>query len=128
MEDIVKNKEMDVFDSVTPEVKLRTKKMMMWFIIFAIVMLFSGITSAMIVLYGKLLWVHIVPTTSLWVSNALVVLSSITMVMAVKSLRQGQQQRATTLTFLTLALGIGFVFSQNAAWRKYSDEGMGCIS
>jgi heme/copper-type cytochrome/quinol oxidase subunit 3 len=121
----VRGSDTDVFNGHTPEVKVRTKKMMMWFIIFAIVMLFSGVTSAMIVLYGKLLWVHIVPTTALWVSNALVVLSSITMVLAVKSLRAGQQQRATALTFLTLVLGIGFVFSQNAAWRKYSDEGMG---
>ena len=42
MEDVVKKGEMDVFDSVTPEIKLRTKKMMMWFIIFAVVMLFGG--------------------------------------------------------------------------------------
>ncbi|MEN9948940.1 MAG: hypothetical protein RL106_1763, partial [Bacteroidota bacterium] len=50
---------MDVFQEATSEVKLRTKKMMMWFIIFAVVMLFGGITSALIVLKGKIMWMHV---------------------------------------------------------------------
>jgi predicted nucleic acid-binding Zn ribbon protein len=33
-------KKVDVFEGLDPEVKVRTRKMMMWFIIFAIVMLF----------------------------------------------------------------------------------------
>ena len=44
---------MDVFKDKDPEVKVRTKKMMMWLIIFALVMLFAGITSAMIVMNGS---------------------------------------------------------------------------
>ncbi|MCH2198368.1 MAG: hypothetical protein MK081_06265 [Flavobacteriales bacterium] len=36
----------DVFADFDPDVKVRTKKMLMYFIIFAIVMLFGGFTSA----------------------------------------------------------------------------------
>ena len=54
-------KEIDPFEGHNPDVKLRTKKMIVWFLIFAVVMLFGGITSAIMVLYGKLLWVHIQP-------------------------------------------------------------------
>ena len=60
---------MDVYEGVAPEVKVRTKKMMMWFIIFAIVMMFGGITSALIVLYGKLIWIHITPPMWFWYSH-----------------------------------------------------------
>ena len=49
---------MDVFRGLDPDIKIRTRKMMMWFIIFTVVMLFAGITSALIVLYGKLIWLH----------------------------------------------------------------------
>lgn len=115
----------DVFEGHSPEVKIRTKKMMMWLIIFAIVMLFAGITSAMIVLYGKLIWLHIEPPTEFWVSNALVVASSVTIIMGLRALKAGQQKMALMLTILTFVLGIGFTMSQNAAWGKLSGMGMG---
>lgn len=115
----------DVFEGRDPEVKVRTKKMMMWLIIFAVVMLFAGITSAMIVLYGKLAWVKIIPPTMLWVSNALVLLSSLTLYLALKSVKNGKQKEAFVLTGLTAVLGIGFMITQNAAWKQLSSIGMG---
>jgi heme/copper-type cytochrome/quinol oxidase subunit 3 len=119
------NPRMDVFEGHTPEIKIRTKKMLMWLIIFAVVMLFAGITSAMIVLYGKLIWVKIVPPTVLWVSNALVIASSITMIMAVRALKAGSTKNAMVLTALTFVLGMGFTMTQNAAWDNLAGKGMG---
>lgn len=116
---------MDVFANLPEEVRIRTKKMMMWFIIFAIVMLFAGITSALIVLYGKLMWVHIHPPTVFWVSNLLVILSSITLIMAVKQVKKGNQKGAISLTAITFVLGLAFVVAQNAGWNQLSDIGMG---
>ncbi|MEZ4799435.1 MAG: cytochrome c oxidase subunit 3 [Flavobacteriales bacterium] len=115
----------DVFEGHSPEVKVRTKKMMMWLIIFAIVMLFAGITSAMIVLYGKLIWLRITPPSELWISNALVVLSSVSIIMALRAVKAGNKQMAMILTAATVLLGIGFTMSQNAAWKKLSGLGMG---
>lgn len=122
---VADNGKVDVFEGHAPEVKIRTKKMMMWLIIFAVVMLFAGMTSAMIVLYGKLIWVHIIPPTILWVSNALVVVSSITMIMAVRFLKAGNQKNAMVFTALTFLLGLGFTITQNEGWKHLSGIGMG---
>lgn len=115
----------DVFAGLDPEVKVRTRKMMMWMIIFAVVMLFGGITSALIVLYGKVVWIHVQPPVALWVSNAIIVISSITLYLTLKSLKAGQQQRGLMLQIITLVLGLAFVISQNAAWNELSSRGMG---
>jgi cytochrome c oxidase subunit III len=115
----------DVFADVSPEVKVRTKKMLMWFIIFAVVMLFGGITSAIIVLNGKLMWVQITPPMALWISVVLVALSSATMYLAVRALKKGQTSSATIFTATTLAFGIGFVVSQNSGWNALAGKGMG---
>ena len=118
-------KKLNVFEGLDPEIKIRTRKMMMWFIIFAVVMLFAGVTSAIIVLNGKLIWLHISPPTSLWISILLVALSSATIIMAVKAVKQGKQKLATSLTILTFILGIGFTISQNQGWKDLSDRGLG---
>lgn len=115
----------DVFEGLDPEIKIRTRKMMMWFIIFAVVMLFAGVTSAIIVLNGKLIWLHITPPMSLWISILLVALSSLTMIMALKTLKNGNQNAAIGLTVLTFLLGIGFTISQNSGWKALSDRGLG---
>lgn len=115
----------DVFEGKDPEVKVRTRKMMMWFIIFTIVMLFGGITSAIIVLYGKLVWVHFNPVNELMISNALIILSSLTLIFSLQMIKKGKQQAGLILHALTLLLGIGFAISQNNAWNKMADRGLG---
>jgi heme/copper-type cytochrome/quinol oxidase subunit 3 len=115
----------DVFAGLDPTIKVRTRKMMMWFIILAVVMLFGGITSAIIVLYGKLIWLHIVPVPELIISNVLIVVSSITLIAAHYFIKKGKQSLGFTFYSLTLALGIGFAISQNAAWNSLSSKGLG---
>jgi cytochrome c oxidase subunit 3 len=118
-------KKVDVFEGLDPEVKVRTRKMMMWFIIFAIVMLFAGITSALIVLYGKLIWLHMAVPSYFWVSSVLIIASSITLILALKALKKGRQQQGLMLHALTLALGIGFAVTQNSGWGFMAERGMG---
>ena len=115
----------DVFEGVDPIIKVRTKKMMMWFIIFAVVMLFAGITSALIVLYGKLMWIHVSVPASLWASVAFVAASSLSLVFGLRALKAGKQQMATLCTAITFLLGIGFVVTQNQGWTELSNRGMG---
>lgn len=116
---------MDVFAGLDPGVKVRTRKMMMWFIIFAVVMLFGGITSAIIVLYGKIVWLHMTPTSELITSNVLIIASSVTLILTLRMLKKGKQQAGLILHIITLLLGIGFAVSQNAAWNKMSEKGLG---
>ena len=118
-------KEINPFEGHNPDVKLRTKKMIVWFLIFAVVMLFGGITSAIMVLYGKLLWVHIQPPAIFWVGNALIVLSSVTLIAALRALKAGKQSMALYGTLATFILGLGFVYAQNKGWDEMAAMGMG---
>lgn len=118
-------KQINPFEGHNPDVKLRSKKMIVWFLIFAIVMLFGGITSAIMVLYGKLLWVHIQPPAIFWVGNALIVLSSASLIIALRALKAGKQSTALYATLITFLLGLGFVFTQNKGWDEMAAMGMG---
>lgn len=115
----------DVFEGYDPAVKVRTKKMLMYFIIFAIVMLFGGFTSAMLVMYGGSYWVHITPPTSMWMSLVFLGLSSLTLFLAHRLIKGGKQTPAFALVVATFALGIGFTVTQWSAWNYLSERGMG---
>jgi cytochrome c oxidase subunit III len=115
----------DVFADYTPEVKIRTKKMMMWFIIFAVVMLFAGITSALIVLWGKLYWLHVSAPSMMWTANLLIIISSFTLFMSLRAVRTGNQRAALWLVLVTFALGMGFVWAQVRGWNDLTGMGMG---
>lgn len=119
------NKKVDVFEGLDPEIKVRTRKMMMWFIILAIVMLFGGITSALIVLYGKLIWLHMAVPVNFWISNIFIVASSTTLILALKALKKGEKSKGLALHVTTLALGIGFAVSQHAGWSYLAERGLG---
>ncbi|MGB1076234.1 MAG: cytochrome c oxidase subunit 3 [Flavobacteriales bacterium] len=115
----------DVFEGLDPAVRARTKTMLMYFIVFAIVMLFAGFTSAYIVSNMGAYWVHVTAPTALWVSNALIALSSVTLWWATRANRLGNRSQALSGIALTLLLGIGFTVSQAEGWKALSDMGMG---
>jgi cytochrome c oxidase subunit III len=119
------NVKADVFSDFPEETKIRTKKMMMWLIIFAIVMLFGGITSAMIVLYGKMYWVHVVPPMELWVSLGIIAVSSVTTFLSLKAIKAGNKGSAIGLTVATIILGVLFSMTQIQGWQRLSQKGMG---
>ena len=115
----------DVFDGLDPHVRVRTKKMLMYFILFAVVMLFAGFTSAYIVSNVGQYWVHIEAPQTLWISNALIVLSSLPMWLSLRAMKQGN----TTLSFvhlaLTFVLGVAFTVTQLNGWEELQEKGMG---
>ncbi|MFM1931132.1 MAG: hypothetical protein RL226_435 [Bacteroidota bacterium] len=115
----------DVFEGYDPEVRIRTKKMLMYFIIFSIVMLFGGFTSAYIVSNMGEYWVHIQAPSTLWISNAIIILSSVSMIAAVKAIKRGDQKQTVMMLGLTLALGLAFSATQTMAWKELRSKGMG---
>jgi heme/copper-type cytochrome/quinol oxidase subunit 3 len=119
------NPKMNVFEGLDPKIRERTKKMLMYFIVFAIVMLFAGFTSAYIVSNMGQFWVHVSPTPAFWVSNTLLVLSSAALWWAVRSMRSAQKTNAIIGLGLTLAMGIGFTVSQAEGWKRLAEMGMG---
>jgi heme/copper-type cytochrome/quinol oxidase subunit 3 len=114
-----------VFEGLDPEVRDRTKTMLMYFIVFAVTMLFAGFTSAYIVSNMGQYWVHVEAPGMFWVSNVMIALSSASLWWATRCLRAGQTSQTLLALGLTLALGIGFTLTQAEGWRSLSDIGMG---
>lgn len=115
----------DVFEGVDPAVRARTKKMLMYFIIFAVVMMFAGFTSAYIVLNMGKFWVHATAPDALWWSLAFLAASSVSAIFALRQMRAGSKTGTLLALGVTLGLGIAFTLSQSAGWRTLSDLGLG---
>lgn len=115
----------NVFDDFDPEVRVRTKKMLMYFIIFAIVMLFAGITSAYLLSNTGTYWVHINPPAALTWSIASVVISSATMIVATRAMKNGNKQLSLIMMIATFTFGILFTATQLEGWADLKSKGMG---
>lgn len=120
-----KAERVNVFEGLDPKVRARTKKMLMLFIIFAIVMLFGGFTSAYILSNIGAYWVHVNAPAALWWSNLVIIVSSLTLILANRSMKRGQPKQSMVFLFLTLVLGIVFTLTQQAGWTALKEKGMG---
>ena len=99
--------------------------MLMYFILFAVVMLFAGFTSAYIVSNVGQYWVHIEAPRTLWISNALIVASSLPMWLSLRAMKQGQTMTSFIHLALTFALGVAFTVTQLDGWNELQEKGMG---
>lgn len=101
----------------------KAKTNIVWFAIFSIIMMFAGLTSAYIVSKGDNFWVSFSMPQMLWISTAIILLSSLTMILAVRSSKQQNNKKTTLFLVITLALGILFGGSQYMAWKQLHEKG-----
>ncbi|HEU4596402.1 MAG TPA: cytochrome c oxidase subunit 3 [Pyrinomonadaceae bacterium] len=93
----------------------------------SILMMFTALASAYIVrsgLPGSVDWRGMSVPPFVWVSTALIVLSSLTISRAQKALRRADEGAYLRWLGGTLVLGMGFVASQLLAWRQLVAEGV----
>ena len=102
-----------------------SKIMLMAFIIFSVTMMFGGLISAYLVSSIGQYWVHLTPPTALWISNALIVASSVTLFASLKSMKGGNVNRSKIFLIITLTLGVGFAVSQYSGWKSLAQIGSG---
>ena len=96
-----------------------------WMAIGSILMLFVALTSAYIVRSASANdWHPIVMPKVLWLSTMLIIISSITIERARRSLKRNNQAAYGRWLVNTVALGIGFVASQLVAWRQLVRQGV----
>lgn len=91
----------------------RSYKLILLFAMLSMFMMFAGLTSAYLVSSSRKDWIHtmIVPP-AFTISTILIILSSITIHLAKKSIQKNDRKNTTLFLFATLALGIAFVFFQ----------------
>jgi cytochrome c oxidase subunit III len=97
----------------------------MWVAIAGIVMLFTALISAYIVRSASSNdWRPIAMPKILWLSTAVIVISSVTIEFARRSLKQKDDSRYGSWLIITAALGLVFVISQFLAWRALAGQGI----
>lgn len=91
----------------------RAKKMMLWFAIISMIMMFAGLTSAYVVSKSRPDWSSDIelPSGFYW-STLVIILSSITLLLGKKSILSENHRNATLYLTSTVVLGSIFVFLQ----------------
>ncbi|HKP36712.1 MAG TPA: cytochrome c oxidase subunit 3 [Pyrinomonadaceae bacterium] len=96
-----------------------------WVAIAGIVMLFTALASAYIVRSASSNdWQPIAMPRILWLSTAAIVISSVTIEFARRSLKQHLNSRYGQWLVITAGLGLIFVASQLFAWRALARQGV----
>jgi cytochrome c oxidase subunit 3 len=96
----------------------------MWVALAGITMLFTGLTSAYIVRTASSTdWQPLATPSILFLSTAVIIISSGTLEIARRSLKAKFTGRSPWL-LLTLLFGVGFLSSQLLAWRQLARQGV----
>ncbi len=118
---------MDLTQGTQEEKRARSKKMMLWFGIGSLIMSFAGLISAFIVSSKQRVdkdWLidYQLPDAFL-ISLVVILISSLTFILAKQALQQNNKQMVTVWLMVTLVLGIIFVFSQFEGFRQMIEAG-----
>jgi len=103
--------------------KVRTRKLVTYLIVFAIVMFFAGLTSAYVVSMSSGYWVDITLPRAFYVSTGAILLSSVCVQLALMAARSGGMRRVAPLLVGTLLLGGVFTWSQFKGWGELVAKG-----
>lgn len=103
---------------------VRSKKMMLWFGIISLSMMFAGLTSAYIVSKERKDWItDFNLPQAFYISTAIIILSSITMHMAKKAIKNDKQRLGKIGLVATFILGLGFIFLQFLGFDQIINDG-----
>jgi cytochrome c oxidase subunit 3 len=103
-------------------------KPMLWIGIASMAMAFAGLSSGYIVSRSALLeresWFVFELPSYFYVSTAVILLSSVTMIYALRQAKSGSTARSTQALILTLALGLAFAVLQILGWQELHENGV----
>lgn len=98
---------------------IRSRKLITWLIVFAIVMFFAGLTSAYVVTRSSApYWVVIGLPTIFYYSTAFIIAGSITIHLALMAARSGRTRSVPALLVATLLMGLGFAWCNWQGWGE----------
>jgi cytochrome c oxidase subunit 3 len=115
---------MDLTQGTKEEKNSRAKKMMLWFGIISLVMSFAGWTSAFVVSSSRPDWLKDFQLPNAFIiSTVVIILSSMTFILAKKAIKNGNRSATTIWLLTTLVLGIVFIFNQFTGFQNIIDLG-----
>jgi cytochrome c oxidase subunit 3 len=104
--------------------KARSQKLLLWFAMASMTMMFAGITSAFVVSKSREDWMKDFQFPSaFYFSTLAIVLCSVTFHLAQKAIQQDKRSRVSALLLATLGLGIAFVVMQFVGFGQLIEQG-----
>jgi len=104
--------------------KIHPHKFTMWVAIGSIIMMFAGLTSAYIVKREQPGWTGFTMPLVFWYSTAVMLVSSLTMQMALKAFKERARNKYKNLVAVTTVLGILFVVMQVVGYNRLHAAGI----
>ena len=115
---------MDLTQGTIEEKKTRAKKMMLWFGIISLIMSFAGLTSAFIVSSKREDWLKDFQLPeAFFISLLVIVVSSITLIIAKNNLKKNKLGAVSFWTILTIVLGVVFINNQLVGFSQIINDG-----
>jgi cytochrome c oxidase subunit 3 len=102
--------------------KMHPHKFTLWVAIASILMMFAGLTSAFIVKSNMVGWSRIEMPQIFWASTAVILISSLTVQMALRSFKHREMGKYRWLIAITFLLGIVFVVMQWLGFKEMWDQ------
>lgn len=104
--------------------KIHPHKFTLWVGIGSILMMFAGLTSAYIIKRNQANWQSFELPVAFWWSTAVIIASSLTLVMAARSFKERMIPRYRTLMITTLILGLVFIGLQILGFSRLWADGV----
>ena len=104
--------------------KVHPHKFILWVAIASIIMMFAGLTSAYIVKSGQANWQDVRLPNTFWYSTAVLLISSLTIQVAYRAIKQREMTQYRSLLIVTLVLGIAFVVFQGIGFSWLCAHGV----
>jgi len=106
------------------QAKRKSAKPMLWVSMISMTMMFAGLTSAYVVSRKRDDWVSFDLPNAFYTSTILILISSITFMLAKFFIKKENRQLTTVFLVSTLILGIGFVFFQFEGFKELFNSGL----
>lgn len=107
-----------VEDEPEPTLSMPPKRFALWLFIVSIIMIFASMTSAYIVRKAEGNWQDFELPGVLWLSTAVLVVSSFTVQMAWNAAKKDELGQVKAWMFVTFALGLVFLYLQWESWVR----------
>ncbi|MGB3007437.1 MAG: cytochrome c oxidase subunit 3 [Chitinophagaceae bacterium] len=104
--------------------KVHPYKFTLWVAVGSIVMMFAGLTSAFIVKSNQTNWKPVTMPKIFWASTVVILLSSVALIMAIRSFKNRAMTQYRLLIGTTLILGIVFLALQWMGFQQLWSQGI----
>jgi cytochrome c oxidase subunit 3 len=116
------NQPLNRFD-ISPEIHEKMRKNLLYGFMFAVVMIFAGLTSGYIVSQGGIFWVSIKMPSAFMYSTLAIIASSLFLFLAKRFVKKGDYSKAKGSLGIAFVLGALFGVFQFQGWGQLSEKG-----